>query len=332
MRIVYLQYFLDVAQYRSIAKAARANFISPQGMSRVIRELEQEFGCSLVERFPNSLQLSDVGVELLPQIQRVVDEYNVLHKSINEISERESRAVNSKLFLYTEGNVRFFIPYKMFKSLDSVRGSVASYEIDSTMVFDALRAHAAQQQKTEAKIGAIALFGIEREGVFDVLNEFLASGDFAYCPYLRTSSSALVSSSSAMAKKDAITREDEFATPIAVNSEGLTYLLETIIGEGTVELNETEAFDDRIELVKQGKAMTFAPSTYCAMPETDMSGMVAVPLEAPCTVEFGFVGAADDLESLAFADLRAALDAFYGKCDGKVDFELLDCEKVNRRG
>ena len=331
MRIVYLQYFLDVAQYRSIAKAARANFISPQGMSRVIRELEQEFGCSLVERFPNSLQLSDIGVELLPQIQKVVDEYKTLHESIDLISEREAEKNASKLFLYTESNVRFFVPYKMFKSLPGVRGSVSTYEMDSTMVFDAIRAHANQVQKAEAKIGAIALFGTERKGVFDVLDGFLASGDFAYCPYLRTPSVVLVSSDSEMAAKGTVTREDEYSLPVAANSEGLSYLLETILGENKIHFDEVDAFDDRIKKVKEGEAITFAPSTYLAMPETDASGIAALSPEAPCTVEFGFVGTAEDIAGDPFAEFCASLDDFYKNVDSGIGFELLDRTQLRKR-
>ena len=45
VNIEYLHYFLDVAKTKSIAQAAKLNFISSQGMSRAMGELEKELGC-----------------------------------------------------------------------------------------------------------------------------------------------------------------------------------------------------------------------------------------------------------------------------------------------
>ena len=38
MNIEYLHYFLDVAKTKSITRAAKLNFISPQGMSRAMNK------------------------------------------------------------------------------------------------------------------------------------------------------------------------------------------------------------------------------------------------------------------------------------------------------
>lgn len=78
MNIEYLRYFLDVAQTKSITKAAKLNFISPQGMSRAMGELEKELDCKLLERFSNKLELSELGREFVPVAERVVGEYDKL--------------------------------------------------------------------------------------------------------------------------------------------------------------------------------------------------------------------------------------------------------------
>lgn len=46
MNIDYLYYFMDVAKTKSITRAAKLNFISPQGMSRAMNEFEKELGAS----------------------------------------------------------------------------------------------------------------------------------------------------------------------------------------------------------------------------------------------------------------------------------------------
>ena len=53
MQTTYLKHFVDVAEKGSIGAAAAADFISPQGMSRAMNELEKELGCQLLVRFSN---------------------------------------------------------------------------------------------------------------------------------------------------------------------------------------------------------------------------------------------------------------------------------------
>ena len=66
MNIDYLYYFMDVAKTKSITRAAKLNFISPQGMSRAMNELEKELGCQLLVRFSNKLELSEAGEKIDP--------------------------------------------------------------------------------------------------------------------------------------------------------------------------------------------------------------------------------------------------------------------------
>ena len=78
MNIDYLRYFLDVAETKSITHAARLNFISPQGMSRAMNELEKELDCKLLIRYSNKLSLSEQGEALIPVAQNVVEQYDKL--------------------------------------------------------------------------------------------------------------------------------------------------------------------------------------------------------------------------------------------------------------
>ncbi len=75
MNIEHWHYFLDVAKTKSITRAAKLNFISPQGMSRAMNELEKELGCELLIRYPNKLALSPVGEELVPKAAEIIDGY-----------------------------------------------------------------------------------------------------------------------------------------------------------------------------------------------------------------------------------------------------------------
>ena len=89
MNIDYLYYFMDVAKTKSITRAAKLNFISPQGMSRAMNELEKGLGCQLLVRFSNKLELSEAGEKIEPYISRTIESYSRL-----SISPRANRIWN----------------------------------------------------------------------------------------------------------------------------------------------------------------------------------------------------------------------------------------------
>lgn len=78
MRVEALTLFLSVAQHRSISKAARQNFISQQGASAIIKNLESELGVSLFDRTPAGLQLTAAGCSIAQEAAKLVDSYRRL--------------------------------------------------------------------------------------------------------------------------------------------------------------------------------------------------------------------------------------------------------------
>ena len=69
-----LRAFLLVAQQRSFSRAAGALFITPSGLSVLIRELETQLGARLFERTTRHVALTTSGTELLAAAQRNLQE------------------------------------------------------------------------------------------------------------------------------------------------------------------------------------------------------------------------------------------------------------------
>src|SRR5450631_4542796 len=69
-----LRAFLLVAQHRSFSRAAGALFITPSGLSLMIRELETQLGVRLFERTTRNVALTAFGTELLTVAQRNLQE------------------------------------------------------------------------------------------------------------------------------------------------------------------------------------------------------------------------------------------------------------------
>lgn len=70
-----LSYFLEVYRCRNIQAAADKLYLSHQGLSRVIRSLEEELGSPLFTRSNRGLEPTDFAASLVPHVQRLLDDY-----------------------------------------------------------------------------------------------------------------------------------------------------------------------------------------------------------------------------------------------------------------
>ena len=72
-----LRAFLLVAQHCSFSRAAGALFVTPSGLSLMIRELETQLGVRLFDRTTRHVALTSTGTELLAVAQRTVQELDI---------------------------------------------------------------------------------------------------------------------------------------------------------------------------------------------------------------------------------------------------------------
>src|SRR5207302_9584234 len=79
-----LRGFLLVAQHRSFSRAAGAMFITPSGLSLLIRELETQLGVRLFERTTRNVALTAFGTELLTVAQRNLQELDAVMSRIGQ--------------------------------------------------------------------------------------------------------------------------------------------------------------------------------------------------------------------------------------------------------
>jgi LysR family carnitine catabolism transcriptional activator len=87
-----LRAFLLVAQYRSFSRAASALFITPSGLSLLIRELETQLGIRLFDRTTRQVALTTSGTELLAVAQRNLQE---LDSTMSRLSRPSNETISS---------------------------------------------------------------------------------------------------------------------------------------------------------------------------------------------------------------------------------------------
>ena len=79
-----LQAYLLVAQHHSFARAAEALFITPSGLTVLIRELENHVGFRLFDRTTRHVALTAEGSRFLATVQRCFDEINAAASNVGE--------------------------------------------------------------------------------------------------------------------------------------------------------------------------------------------------------------------------------------------------------
>ena len=322
MNIEYLKYFLDVAETQSISQAARRNFISPQGMSRAMNELEKDLGCKLLDRFSNRLMLSRSGVDLIPFANKVVSGYEELEGRAVELARKANTAEGTvAIHLLCQRLAGLsFLPPSVMKKMLSRDSSVVFREIDSRETLNIMRTALPDNGKEGlAEIGLVTVFDSQNEHNMADIRKLVDIG-YEYRPYLTTYDMALVSRDSPLAQKASLSRQDILSYPLASTDTILYDLLAERFGEDSIALTSGE-FAFRRMLVEEDLAITFLPAI--AQLHIDPNGKsILKPFDDSYDVQVGFIGLKENLDSPLFKTLIIELNKFYRPHLDKGFFEL----------
>ena len=78
MNIQQLEYLIAVDKYKHFGKAAQACFITQPTLSAMIQKLEDELDVKIFDRTTHPIRTTDVGIKILEQAKKVIDEVNEL--------------------------------------------------------------------------------------------------------------------------------------------------------------------------------------------------------------------------------------------------------------
>lgn len=101
MHINQIRHFLSIAETHSINQSAAALFISPQGLSRSIAQLEKETGLVLFQRTSKGMALSSDGKRFIPHARKIWDAYEEYLQAVTRLSiesaQRKDDIVNLRI-------------------------------------------------------------------------------------------------------------------------------------------------------------------------------------------------------------------------------------------
>lgn len=90
--------FVKTVEYGSFTKAAEVLSYSQSGISRMINDLEKEWGVSILERGRAGVRLTSDGLKLLPFAQNVCNEYQKLQAQVDELNGLQSGLIRIGTF------------------------------------------------------------------------------------------------------------------------------------------------------------------------------------------------------------------------------------------
>lgn len=88
MNINQIRYFLDVAETGSINQSALNLYISPQGLSRSIAQMEKGLGFNLFTRSNRGMVLTDEGKDFMAPAREILEAYQQFGRKVSALSSR----------------------------------------------------------------------------------------------------------------------------------------------------------------------------------------------------------------------------------------------------
>lgn len=90
--------FVKAVEYGSFTKAAEALSYTQSGISRMIGDLEEEWGVSLLERGRAGVSLTSDGLKLLPMLQRICNEQKMLMTLVDNLHDMQAGMIRIGTF------------------------------------------------------------------------------------------------------------------------------------------------------------------------------------------------------------------------------------------
>lgn len=107
----HLQYFLLAYETKNIQRVAELLFISRQGASKIIRELERELGSNLFIRSAKGLEPTDFARTLFPHAKKLLEKYEYI-TGINTLAKQKKSVIT----IYTIDNIVNYLSADFFKT------------------------------------------------------------------------------------------------------------------------------------------------------------------------------------------------------------------------
>ena len=311
MKIEYLRYFLCASKSESLTKAAEQLHFSQQGLSRVIKALESEYGVRLFSRSSTKSSLTPAGRELRKHVEIVLDEYERLERSMWEYTHSDERQTVS-LTLYMTLNTMHHA-YPLFA--DVVRSAFPCWNIRIVEV---------DQKNIVSKIydadNANAVFFVSIP--LPILEKHAKDPQLFFMPLIDTELDVVVAKNSSLAGRAKLTWDDLENIKFALlKDEGMVDLLRKNRSRKLLDKSDLWISDNKIleSLMENDDIATFSTSFLSKCVEA--SRFVHIPLEGTFSTPIGFFSHEEREVSQEAVELASFIETYFAHQHPEVLFQ-----------
>lgn len=140
MKIEQLLYFISVSQTLSLNKTAELFFITPQGLSKALKNLEQEFNVQLLDSTKQGTSLTEDGKYFLNKAKQMVAIYDELKSHYLQNVDSE---IDGEIRIACQPRIaaNFLLPLlsKFQTKYPNISIKVSSQEVTAKDVFDSMQ-------------------------------------------------------------------------------------------------------------------------------------------------------------------------------------------------
>lgn len=94
MNIKDLEVFRTVAKEKNLTKASKLLYMTPQGISKIIKNIESECDCELFVRTGNGMELSECGEHFAKYAKNMENQYKEMRQELLHIRQKERGVVD----------------------------------------------------------------------------------------------------------------------------------------------------------------------------------------------------------------------------------------------
>lgn len=282
MHIEYLYYFEDFAETLSISKTAANFFMTPQGLSRALHQLEKDFGITLIAYQNNSVTLTPAGEELALHVRAVTKCYEEAKGSLTKYRLAEVGKIKDHVRITVTPCVSQYLAILL--NLQKPGLFPFSVKMNEANLYRIVP-HVITRDNEEA-FGIVSLPSTAK--YHDVLGEMVKTNEMLYEPLFVSPLVALISAFSPLAKLDVVRPSDIDPYPVARYKDSvLGDALDDFIREDNVK-TVTNSRDIIVVQILEYQAVSFGPKLIDGL-RTMPDQIVSRPTEGFFNTEFGLI-------------------------------------------
>lgn len=304
MHIEYLYYFRDFSETMSISKAAAKNFMTPQGLSRALHQLENEFGIKLMSYQGNEISLTLAGEELNSQLGEFLRDFEDIKGSLLGYRLAELNRSGGEYGHVVRVAVTPCVSHYFSPMLDLQRPGLFEFEIKikEYNIYRILPQLISRGDEEAMGIVSIPTMDKYRE----ILDGICKKNSMVYEPLVVSPLVLMASAYSALAKKKSIKPSD-------VNGYSVARLQDTVLGDALDDFirednvkTATNSISTIYNRIIENHAISFAPKLIESASDLPHS-VIVIPTKGFFDTEFGMITHTDAQDSSLIQEVAVYL-------------------------